>query len=246
MKRFETLTDAHLIEQVPVEPLDPAVAGRRAAEIAQMRVEPALYQYIVAVIRRTRDWPALSLGASPRAAIGLFFVSRAHRRHGRPRLPDSRRRQSCRPGGPAAPSDAEARSGSRRPHCGFRNRRNSGRGRGSEVNSTPTLIPAVASAQARSTGRFKIGLGKRFFVALLIGMVWAVPSAWSPRLIAGMFVWDGIFHPALASGLAAASKALTTPVTAHLAFPAVSRSPFERDYRVAKLRPPTSLCAYCR
>ena len=47
------------------------------AEIAQVRVEPALYQYIVAVIRRTRDWPALSLGASPRAAIGLFFVARA-------------------------------------------------------------------------------------------------------------------------------------------------------------------------
>jgi len=43
-----------------------------------VRVEPALYQYIVSVIRRTRDWPALSLGASPRAAIGLFFVARAH------------------------------------------------------------------------------------------------------------------------------------------------------------------------
>jgi MoxR-like ATPase len=77
LKRFETLTDAHLIEQVPVEPLDPAVLAGARAEIAQMRVEPALYQYIVAVIRRTRDWPALSLGASPRAAIGLFFVSRA-------------------------------------------------------------------------------------------------------------------------------------------------------------------------
>jgi MoxR-like ATPase len=77
LKRFETLTDAHLIEQVPVEPLDPAVLTGARAEIAQVRVEPALYQYIVAVIRRTRDWPALSLGASPRAAIGLFFVARA-------------------------------------------------------------------------------------------------------------------------------------------------------------------------
>ena len=77
LKRFESLTDAHLIEQVPLEPIDPAVLAGARLEIAQVRVEPALYQYIVALIRRTRDWPALSLGASPRAAIGLFFVARA-------------------------------------------------------------------------------------------------------------------------------------------------------------------------
>lgn len=77
LKRFETLTDTHLIEHVPLEPIDPAVLAAARAEIAQVRVEPALYQYLVAVIRRTRDWPALSLGASPRAAIGLFFVARA-------------------------------------------------------------------------------------------------------------------------------------------------------------------------
>jgi MoxR-like ATPase len=77
LKRFETFTDPHLIEQVPLEPIDPAVLAAARAEIAQVRVEPALYQYIVSVIRRTRDWPALSLGASPRAAIGLFFVARA-------------------------------------------------------------------------------------------------------------------------------------------------------------------------
>jgi uncharacterized protein (DUF58 family) len=61
------------------------------------------------------------------------------------------------------------------------------------VNSAPTLIPAASSAQAHSAGRFKIGFGTRFFVSLLIGLIWVVPSAWSPRLIAGMFVWDGIF-----------------------------------------------------
>jgi MoxR-like ATPase len=77
LRRFETLTDPHLIEQVPLEPIDPALLAAARAEIAQVRVEPALYQYIVSVIRRTRDWPALSLGASPRAAIGLFFVARA-------------------------------------------------------------------------------------------------------------------------------------------------------------------------
>jgi MoxR-like ATPase len=77
LKRFEALTEPHLMEQVPLELIDPALLAAARAEIAQVRVEPALYQYIVSLIRRTRDWPALSLGASPRAAIGLFFVARA-------------------------------------------------------------------------------------------------------------------------------------------------------------------------
>jgi uncharacterized protein (DUF58 family) len=57
----------------------------------------------------------------------------------------------------------------------------------------PTFIPAIASARAHSSGRLRIGFGTRFFVALLIGLVWVVPAAWSPRLIVGMFVWDGVF-----------------------------------------------------
>jgi uncharacterized protein (DUF58 family) len=61
------------------------------------------------------------------------------------------------------------------------------------VNSSATFIPAAASARAHSAGRLRIGFGTRFFVALLIGLVWVVPAAWSPRLIAGMFVWDGLF-----------------------------------------------------
>ena len=61
------------------------------------------------------------------------------------------------------------------------------------MNSAPTFIPPVAIARAHSAGRFRIGFGTRFFVALLIGLVWVVPAAWSPRLIAGMFVWDGLF-----------------------------------------------------
>jgi MoxR-like ATPase len=77
LRRYENLADSHLLEQVPVAPIDAALLAAARAEIAQVRVEPALYQYLVAVIRRTRDWPALSLGASPRAAIGLFFVARA-------------------------------------------------------------------------------------------------------------------------------------------------------------------------
>jgi uncharacterized protein (DUF58 family) len=60
------------------------------------------------------------------------------------------------------------------------------------VNSAASFIPPAASARAHSTGRFKIGFGTRFFVALLIGLIGVVPAAWSPQLIAGMFFWDAI------------------------------------------------------
>jgi uncharacterized protein (DUF58 family) len=60
------------------------------------------------------------------------------------------------------------------------------------MNSSETFIPAAATARAQSIGHFRIGFGTRFFVALLIGLVWVVPAAWSPRLIVGMFLWDGL------------------------------------------------------
>jgi MoxR-like ATPase len=77
LKRFEDVADVHLLDQCTVDPIDISLLTAARAEVARVRVEPALYQYIVSVIRRTRDWPALSLGASPRATIGLFFVARA-------------------------------------------------------------------------------------------------------------------------------------------------------------------------
>ncbi len=46
-------------------------------EVAQVKVEPALFRYIVALVARTRNWPAVSLGGSPRAAISLMVVAKA-------------------------------------------------------------------------------------------------------------------------------------------------------------------------
>ena len=61
------------------------------------------------------------------------------------------------------------------------------------MSSTPSFVPAVVTSRAHSTGRFRFGFGTRFFVALLIGLVWVVPAAWSSRLIAGMFIWNALF-----------------------------------------------------
>ena len=39
-------------------------------------VEESLFAYIVQLVRRTREWSAVSLGASPRAAVNLMLVSK--------------------------------------------------------------------------------------------------------------------------------------------------------------------------
>jgi MoxR-like ATPase len=51
-------------------------AARR--EIRAVRIEPALFDYLLAIVRRTRDWPAIALGASPRASTSLMLVAKAH------------------------------------------------------------------------------------------------------------------------------------------------------------------------
>jgi MoxR-like ATPase len=77
LSQYEQGYDPRRLEDIAFSPLDPALLAAARREIESVRVEPTLYSYVVSLARRTRDWPAISLGASPRAAIGLFFVSRA-------------------------------------------------------------------------------------------------------------------------------------------------------------------------
>ncbi len=69
--------DARRLNEVELIPIDAGLLAAARAEIAQITVEPAIYAYIVALTRRTRDWPSVSLGASPRAAVALFLAARA-------------------------------------------------------------------------------------------------------------------------------------------------------------------------
>jgi MoxR-like ATPase len=46
-------------------------------EIRAVRVEPAIFDYLLAVVRRTREWPAIALGASPRASTSLLLMAKA-------------------------------------------------------------------------------------------------------------------------------------------------------------------------
>jgi len=65
-------------------PLDRLPPVTKADEIVEMRrqsqqvfVEPSLRRYILEIIRRTRDLPNVSLGASPRASLALYRAAQA-------------------------------------------------------------------------------------------------------------------------------------------------------------------------
>src|SRR5260370_7907257 len=75
--RYEQGFDPRRLDLVSIVPVDRALLAAARQDISAVRIEPTLRPYIVTLVRRTRDWPALCLGASPRAAMGLLFVARA-------------------------------------------------------------------------------------------------------------------------------------------------------------------------
>ena len=55
-----------------------------------------------------------------------------------------------------------------------------------------SFVPEAGIARARGFGRLPFGFGPRFFIALLIGLVWLIPATWAAQWIAAMFIWDGL------------------------------------------------------
>ncbi len=69
--------DIRAVDGMAIESLDVSELGRARREVDAVRVEAPLFEYIAAVARRTRDWPTISLGASPRASVHLMRVAKA-------------------------------------------------------------------------------------------------------------------------------------------------------------------------
>jgi MoxR-like ATPase len=66
------------LEAITLEPVPPGLLAAAQAEVHAITIEAALFDYIVQVVRRTREWPLLAMGASPRAAISLMLVAQAY------------------------------------------------------------------------------------------------------------------------------------------------------------------------
>jgi MoxR-like ATPase len=76
-RHHATLTGAG-IGDVAMEVVDPELLRTARREIRSVRVEPVLFDYLVAVVRRTREWPTIALGASPRASTSLLLVAKGY------------------------------------------------------------------------------------------------------------------------------------------------------------------------
>ncbi len=76
LNKYEKGFNPRQLDQVGLEKIDTGTLSLARQEVESVRVEPALRSYIISLVRRTRDWPAISLGGSPRAAVGIFVVAR--------------------------------------------------------------------------------------------------------------------------------------------------------------------------
>lgn len=66
----------------PVDSLDPVLSAVEILALQQkvetVHADPALVDYLTAIVRATRTDTRLRMGASPRASVGLFRIARAH------------------------------------------------------------------------------------------------------------------------------------------------------------------------
>jgi MoxR-like ATPase len=69
--------DSDRLDQIGIAPVESQWLQEAREAVRAVKVQDSLFAYIVDLVRRTRDWPALSLGASPRSAVNLLAFSKA-------------------------------------------------------------------------------------------------------------------------------------------------------------------------
>jgi len=78
LERHHASHSATGLADTPIEPVPFELLAAARHEIRAVRVEPAIFDYLLAIVRRTREWPSITLGASPRAAASLLLVAKAY------------------------------------------------------------------------------------------------------------------------------------------------------------------------
>jgi MoxR-like ATPase len=68
--------DPHALDAMGIVAVDSAALRQARAELRGLTVEPALFRYVTEIARRTREWPSVALGASPRAGLSLLAVAK--------------------------------------------------------------------------------------------------------------------------------------------------------------------------
>ena len=69
--------DSERLDNLQIVPIEREWLLQARQAVRAVKVQESLFTYIVELTRRTRDWPALSLGSSPRAGVNLLTFSKA-------------------------------------------------------------------------------------------------------------------------------------------------------------------------
>jgi MoxR-like ATPase len=77
LERYQTGFDAHQLERMELQSLGMEALREARATVSSVQVEPGIFRYVSELVRRSRDWPSLSLGASPRAGLSLLLAAKA-------------------------------------------------------------------------------------------------------------------------------------------------------------------------
>ena len=77
LKNTQQGFDSRDLDAPALEPIAPEWLAAARGEVNRVNVQEALFGYIVQLVRHTREWPALTLGASPRAAVSLMRFATA-------------------------------------------------------------------------------------------------------------------------------------------------------------------------
>jgi MoxR-like ATPase len=78
LERHHLSVGAKDLELMAIEPVNFSLLAAARREIRAVKVEPLIFDYLLAIVRRTREWPTVSLGASPRASASLMLVAKAY------------------------------------------------------------------------------------------------------------------------------------------------------------------------
>jgi MoxR-like ATPase len=77
LNRYQNGFDPRDLGRLGLQSIERASLAAARREVAAVTVEPTLFGYISRVVRRTRDWPALTLGGSPRSTVCLMQTAKA-------------------------------------------------------------------------------------------------------------------------------------------------------------------------
>ena len=77
LERYQAGFDARQLERMELQVIAVETLRAARAAVSAVQVEPGIFRYVSELVRRSRDWPSLSLGGSPRAGLNLLLAAKA-------------------------------------------------------------------------------------------------------------------------------------------------------------------------